>query len=243
MRLITAAGVLLLSVSSLASASLAADVAPPVYKARPNAAPVYSAPAYSWTGFYVGGHAGYGGMWLDGSGPNGAASGVLPGWLLGGQVGYNYQISQFVLGIEGDASWSGMQITSPTSGGKVLIKSHYIATVAGRLGYSLEHMSLFGYALNPILIYGKGGLAYTDEAWEITSNNAVATGTFNRDGWMAGVGAEYALWGNWSVKAEYNYLNFGTIHEILTRKNGPVFIVGNVNAHDHIGKAGFNFRF
>jgi outer membrane immunogenic protein len=242
MRLITAAGTLLLSVTSLstlASVSFAADMAAPVYKAVPPAA-VHS---YSWTGFYVGAHAGFGGTWLAGSGPNGSAEGILPGPIAGGQLGFNYQVMQFVAGVEGDFSWSNMRISSPISGGSVYIKDNYFATLAGRLGYSLERITVFGIALNPILIYGKGGVAFVQEDWTITSNNAAAVGTFDRHGWMVGGGVEYALWGNWSVKAEYNYYDFGTLHETLTRKNAANFIVGNVDAHSHLGKAGINFRF
>ena len=182
---------------------------------------------------------------MSGSGPNGSASGVSPGFLAGGQVGYNYQFpnSHFVVGIEGDLDWANFNISSPTSGGKITIDNTYIATIGGRLGYSLEHLSLFGLALNPILVFGKAGWAWTNEEWNITSNKALATNTFDRDGWMLGAGAEYALWRNWSIKAEYNYYSLGTIHEVLFRKNGANVILGNVNAFVHLGKAGINYRF
>src|SRR2546421_919176 len=87
-------------------AALAADIARPVYKAPPaGVLPV----AYDWTGFYVGGHVGYGWAekdWRDAFGLN--VSNKTNGFLGGGQVGFNYQIGQFVLGAEGDFSWSGI---------------------------------------------------------------------------------------------------------------------------------------
>src|SRR5207253_5189332 len=91
----------------ISTGAMAADLTRPVYKAPPaGALPV----TYDWTGFYVGGHVGYGWAkkdWQDSFGlfnlstdPN--------GFLGGGQVGFNYQIGQFVLGAEGDFSWTGI---------------------------------------------------------------------------------------------------------------------------------------
>ena len=89
-------------------AAMAADISRPVYKAPPaGALPV----TYDWTGFYVGGHVGYGWAekdWQDGFGLR--TSRTTPnGFLGGGQAGFNYQIGQFVLGVEGDFSWTGIK--------------------------------------------------------------------------------------------------------------------------------------
>src|SRR5947207_239651 len=96
----------LASATALNGAAMAADMARPVYKAPPaGVLPV----AYDWTGFYVGGHVGYGWAekdWRDAFGLN--LSNRASGFLGGGQVGFNYQINQFVLGVEGDFSWRGI---------------------------------------------------------------------------------------------------------------------------------------
>src|SRR5947207_9948430 len=96
----------LVSATAFSGAALAADIAKPVYKAPPaGMLPV----AYDWTGFYIGGHVGYGWAekdWRDAFGLN--VSNKANGFLGGGQVGFNYQIGQFVLGPEGDLSWSGI---------------------------------------------------------------------------------------------------------------------------------------
>src|SRR2546421_9628402 len=88
-------------------AAMAADISRPVYKAPPaGALPV----TYDWTGFYVGGHVGYGWAqkeWQDSFGLFNVSN-TPNGFLGGGQAGFNYQIGQFVLGAEGDFSWTGI---------------------------------------------------------------------------------------------------------------------------------------
>src|SRR6185436_20170473 len=97
----------LMSAAAFGGAAIAADMARPVYKAPPaGVLPV----AYDWTGFYIGGHVGYGWAekdWRDAFGLN--VSNKADGFLGGGQVGFNYQIGQFVLGAEGDFSWTGIK--------------------------------------------------------------------------------------------------------------------------------------
>src|SRR5277367_5393412 len=94
-------------VVALAGAAAAADLSrpPPVY---PPAPPVY-APVYNWTGFYVGvnGGGGWGRSNWDSTG-----SFNVSGGLVGGTVGYNYEINRAVLGVEGDIDWSGINGTT-----------------------------------------------------------------------------------------------------------------------------------
>src|SRR5215471_9098997 len=105
------------AVAALLALSMAANAAevgarPPVY-APP---PIYVAPPFSWTGFYLG--ANIGGAWgrrsvtdslfglsLSNSVNNNGA------FIGGGQLGYNYQCGNFVLGIEGD--FDGVANTHP----------------------------------------------------------------------------------------------------------------------------------
>ena len=95
-----------------ASSAMAADL--PTRKAPP-APQVYAAPpVFSWTGFYVGVNGGWGG------GSSGGDFGSPTGGLVGGTVGYNYQVGQFVAGLEGDWDWAdlnknGVNISAPTA--------------------------------------------------------------------------------------------------------------------------------
>lgn len=104
----------------------------PIYKAAP-------APVFNWTGFYVGGHIGYG--WAEDNAGN-----TADGFLGGLQIGYNWQFSpNFVFGIEGDFAW-----TDVTSAANVTLD--YVATVRARLGYAADR----------VLLYATGGFAWTE---------------------------------------------------------------------------------
>lgn len=221
--------------SSMCSAAVAADLRRPVYKAPPLLAP---APVYSWTGFYVGGHAGYGWSNFSGDDPAGGEPAKAKGWLGGVTVGYNYQINAFVIGIEGDYSWANVNYSEPdifgVGAGEAKLKNDFFATAAVRLGYAIDRL----------LIYGKGGAAWTRDKWDVTDGlGGYANGTFNRTGWMIGGGLEYAFWDNWSAKVEYNYLQFKSIEENLTTGGGLTATPANVKLSTHLVKLGLNYRF
>src|SRR5437879_1077842 len=96
----------LLALAGLATAALnsAASAADLPRKAAPYA-PAYYAPV--WSGFYAGVNAGYGWATFD----NGVGTDKMKGFVGGGQLGYNWQISSFVLGVEGDIQYSGQKRT------------------------------------------------------------------------------------------------------------------------------------
>jgi outer membrane immunogenic protein len=170
----------------------------------PPPAPV---PAYNWTGLYIG--AIFGGAWASGeltdnfSGVSfiGTNSGVIGG----GQIGYNWQVSpQFVLGVEG--TFAGTSISNSGStltifNGDVLqgtAKTNWISTVAAR----------FGYAANNLLFYGKGGGGWVRNSATVTdvTTGFSVSGSNTNSGWLVGVGVEYGVTANWTMKFEYDYL-------------------------------------
>lgn len=172
----------------LAVPAMAADLSRPA----PAPAPVVSAPpVFSWTGFYIGGNAGY--SW--GKGKDAADFyGLDPsGWSAGGQVGYNYQfVNNVLVGVEADLQ--GGDISSGAYG--LSSKLDYVGTVRARLGYAFDR----------VLPYVTGGLAYgkntiTDFGFS-DSNTHV--------GWTVGGGVEYALTNNWTARAEYLYTDLGS---------------------------------
>jgi outer membrane immunogenic protein len=200
---------------ALGTPARSADLEPsPARAAAPAVVPV---PVFNWTGFYVGAHGGGGwSTWtgIDPTNPGGGQSSVNgSGGIAGGQIGGNYQINNFVIGLEGSYAWSGISVTNggPFAGGAgftLTLKNDYIATVAGRLGV----------AFNNVLLYGKGGAAFTRDKYD--ANNGLAgalagsaSGSFDRTGWLAGAGVEWMFVSNWSVKAEYNYMGFGSLNE------------------------------
>jgi len=181
-------------------------------------APVYIAPApvFSWTGFYVG--AEFGGQWgkntstlvgnYTGNQYLSTGSYNTSGVVGGGLVGYNYQINQFVLGVEGDLTGSSNQgrfSTTNAFGFNASQNTQYGfgAGVRGRLGWALDHT----------LIYATGGWAY--ETVDQTYNNNYVNNfiqqkiSTDRSGYTVGGGVEYAFNYNWSARLEYRWTDYG----------------------------------
>lgn len=216
---------------SLCTAGFAADLPRPVYKA-PLLSPV---PVFSWTGFYIGGHVGYGWSRWTGTSTFGTDSVDGKGWLGGAQAGYNYQAGNWVFGVEGEYTWSDVKYTTPIFAGTLSLKNDYYITAAARIGYAFDRF----------LVYAKGGAVWSRDKWDVTDGiGGFANGNFNRTGWLLGGGLEWAFWGPVSAKLEYNYLNFGSVNENLTT-GGGLTVSGNpsVKEYVHLLKLGLNYRF
>ena len=219
----------LASATVLSSAAIAADISRPVYKAPPaGALPV----SYDWTGFYVGGHVGYGWAkkdWTDSFGLF-DVSHDANGFLGGGQVGYNYQIGQFVLGVEGDFSGSGISGSTTALGSNFNTNVDWTATVTGRLGVAFDRW----------LVYGKGGAAWAHDRFSTNFYTFPASTevTDTRIGWVAGAGVEYAFAPQWSAKLEYNFMDFGT--RVVSFAPGSST---DIDQQVHAIKLGVNYKF
>jgi outer membrane immunogenic protein len=223
MRKVTLALAALLGTTALAAA---ADLPSRGYAP----APVYAAPIFTWTGFYIGLNAGYGGdkntYSINGFGN--VASITSGGFIGGGQIGYNYQFAgtAFVLGLEADLQATNIEGKITILGIGLGSKLDYLGTVRGRLGYAFTDRAL---------IYATGGLAYGRVKTNVA--NIISFGGSNT-GWTAGAGIEYALTQNWSLKTEYLYVDLGSKSSLLF----PGLSVG-VKNREHIVRAGLNYRF
>lgn len=195
------------------------------------------ATSFSWTGMHAGLNLGYG--WsnqtaiygyetrlppLRPAGPTGASwaneSPLARGVFGGAQVGYDYQISGAgaVLGLQADFQGAGLSGNVDGAGRFNTRRSYYpifsmqqtldwFGTVRGRVGYT---------PLSQLLIYGTGGFAYGGGtgAFSVLYSDfkdfAGKSVNNTNTGWTAGGGVEWALWNNWTMKAEYLYLNLGS---------------------------------
>jgi outer membrane immunogenic protein len=217
------------------------------------AAPPAPAPAFSWTGFYVGLNAG--GTWArsdaetsvncnvpparspylcdslgNGSataaGVNAAGSGTISasGFTGGVQAGYNWQGPNLVYGLEtdfgafhlrgsrqGTAAYAGLPAAPAAFGGTFTIGSSiatdWLYTLRGRVGLPVTP---------GLLAYATGGLAVTrlsvNNSLVDSAGAAESAGTATtKAGWVVGGGFEYALVNNWSIKAEYLFMDFGKV--------------------------------
>jgi outer membrane immunogenic protein len=223
------ASIVSLGFSGLGGA-MAADMA---VKARPMAAPVA---VYNWTGWYVGVNGGY--AWDDSTGNLNAfttaagsdftaavAAGGTPrflgakheGGFGGAQVGYNWQMSNWLFGLEADIQGADIGKTSTTVflGGGGIAPS--VSTGRDHLDWFGTVRGRVGVTANNVLFYGTGGLAYGGVQTSITNVFTPGTaGTFagsssdTRFGWAAGAGVEWGFAPNWSVKGEYLHIDLGS---------------------------------
>ena len=208
---------------------MAADVRAPVYKAPP---PPMAAP--TWTGFYLGAHAGWGlATNTDGTARSTSPGGELflpaaydlsaNGPLFGGQLGYNWQNGNLVFGIEGDFSGFGLDgfNSQPLTNGPA---TGALAGLTGGVSFMRQDVEWlasirgrFGYAWGPTLLYVTGGAAWTRVNYAAAAVPAIAaigccsdSASFSEthSGWTVGAGYEAMITSNWSVRAEYLYYKF-----------------------------------
>jgi outer membrane immunogenic protein len=208
----------------VAPSAFAADLSvAPLYKAPPPA----MAPAYDWSGFYLGinGGGGWGHSTWDARGVNMNTSGGL----VGGTAGYNWQLGSAVLGVEGDIDWANLKGTGTSTlcPAGCTTSDNWLSTVRGRAGY----------AFGTVLPYVTGGLAVGDIR---ASTPGFAGATTTNAGWALGGGVEVALPGNWSAKAEYLHVDLGSFN--CGTNCGPT-PTDNVSMHDNVVRAGVNYKF
>jgi outer membrane immunogenic protein len=222
----------------------AAQAADLPMKAAPYVAP---APVFSWTGCYIGVHAGAG-VLLD-QGFQDSSQNAMDrhgtGGLAGGQAGCNYQTGMLVLGIEGEGFWSGMRVKRDVFDGNELDSS---ATIKNKWDYDIA--ARFGIAIDRALIYGKAGFVAGRFGWtgtEACNDCTITTGNATLNGLLIGMGLEYAIMNNWTVKFEYDYLGFQSkdVNFIHTCATCTEFNIQpqNVSADKHIFKVGLNYLF
>jgi opacity protein-like surface antigen len=197
------------------------------------------APIVSWTGFYAGVHGGWGWGKSEFRDPNNSPANnpffaYYNGPLAGGQLGYNWQQGNLVLGAEVDGSWSFVKgntstspiITASTNNG---VGYTALATATGRVGYASDQW----------LAYVKGGAAYA--RMELSSRFTAELTNYNRElfGAVGGVGLEVAFLRNVSAKVEYNaiFLPTETLHWVHPDTTSEIkhFV--------QMVKAGINIRF
>lgn len=264
------------AVIALAGSAMSADL-----PARTAVAPPL-APAFTWTGFYVGANAGY--AWNEGRSRFGYlfndvddaeiaqfnASGIVPahlgrnkgGFAGGGQLGYNQQIGQLVLGLEADLQYLGARQRSGHVGfaaddfGAVTVTTtarssiDWLGTLRGRLGFAVDR-TLF-YATGG-LAFGRTGSRTTIGAIGVQDGDVFAGSwggarTRNSLGWTVGGGVEHALTNNLTIKAEYLYYDLGdSRHAVSGVSTDPTdgFRGADVRrkSNGSLVRAGLNWKF
>jgi len=271
---------ILLSALLVASAvpALAADLS---VKARPMPPPI---PVWTWDGFYIGINGGYswgrsnttvsyfntitGAPIIPPAGSITDAGFNLDGGVFGGQIGYNWQFSSWLFGLEADAQWSGQKGSAAflCSAAGLLPGACFPGSTflpVGTLGVGLavdKKLEWFGtfrgrlgvLASPSWLLYVTGGLAFGEVQTDavLTSINpggvivaAAGSSSKTHAGWTIGGGIEGNLGGNWTAKAEYLYMDLGSFDTTVTV---PVALIGaNIGSRvtDNIFRVGINYHF
>jgi outer membrane immunogenic protein len=258
MKNLVLASAALMALSFGGNAVLAADM--PV-KAPPVA-------VYSWSGCYVGVQAGY--KWGRSRQEYGGLAGGVPnafvptgtdlsglynvnGAVGGGEAGCNYQVGNWVFGVEVDGSWSaasGQSGPTPvalaaglTSRFRFVTDERWLATARGRIGYAWDKW----------LWYVTGGGAWSGFDVNNFDSGTVAGGAgrvptrVSRSGWVVGYGTEYHVSHGWSVKAESLYIDYGKFHygDEPASVNNCQFgcLNADVRMYEWIWRVGMNYKF
>jgi opacity protein-like surface antigen len=212
-------------------------------------APIYKAPpvpaAYNWTGFYVGAYLGaaWGSSNFTFLDDGATANPRFAGFLGGGEIGYNHQIGKWVFGVEGDLAWTNAHGARPCPMGffaNCEINMNWLSTATGRIGYAYW---------DRLLMYVKGGAAIAQDRAEAActadSQSMIlpAVGCpSNSDsktkvGWTAGLGSEFGLTRNVSVKSEIMYFDLGSDRYTI------VSIPTSIQQTGFTSTLGLHFRF
>ncbi|MGM4991316.1 outer membrane protein [Tardiphaga sp. 841_E9_N1_2] len=200
--------------------------------------------AANWTGWYLGGNVG------SGTGRNrttltGAPIAPLEQFSLnpdgingGGQIGYNWQASNWVYGLETDIQASSQRDNKTVVGLGTIgydAKLPWFGTVRGRLGYSV----------GSTLFYATGGFAYGGVKTKIFNNGVqVADLSSTKTGWTAGAGIEtpfklLGLFGpQWTSKTEYLYVDLGKSTDLVAPG-----VINESKVTEHIFRTGLNYHF
>jgi outer membrane immunogenic protein len=238
----------------LTSAAMAADLPPPMAP-PPRAPAVYLPPVpyYNWTGFYIGGNLGAGfskGSFSDSAGSTFNSSNSTTSFLGGGQVGVNYEFGGgVVIGAEAMFDWAPntnntMTALAPdgVTTGTAQFNNRWLTTATGKLGYAWDR----------VLLYGKGGWAWVGQSnsnVSVTSGGVTSPASLSSNstlgGWTAGVGVEWAFAGNWSARAEYDYIGLQNQNYAVTAP-GTAFAGDTINTSSRsiqLVTAGLNYKF
>ena len=247
----------------------------------PVKAPVVVAPVPNWAGFYIGVNAGAGsgegtytlspgGCFLTGCGAGGVAANPLRTFtednlntffVGGAQAGYNWQVGNFVYGLEGDINYNGWNNT--TNNIYVLaapLAGTFTTAVNSKLNWFGTFRGRIGVAASPtILIFGTGGLAYGQVSsstvgafsalggFTALGETYAGTASNTRAGWTAGGGMEWMFAPNWSLKWEYLYIDLGKLNYAdrcisAVCGSAPAYAT-SVQFREQVARVGINYHF
>jgi outer membrane immunogenic protein len=214
---------------------LAADLPAKVY----SKAPAIVAPIYNWSGFYIGINGGggsardcwtlntLGGIGIP-AGGEGCSNGT--GGMVGGQVGYRWQSTNWVFGLEAQGDWADFKGSNTSTFFGTLVTNQTKIDAVGLFTGQV------GYAWNNVLWYVKGGAAVTDNKYNglfTPTSFVIDTASQTRWGGTVGTGIEVGFAPGWSVAFEYDHLFMGHSNNTFTTPVGG-FVPGLITRGERI---------
>jgi len=224
---------------SLSVPANAADLAARPYTKAP---PPVVAAVYNWSGFYIGLNGGYGSShkcW-DFVDITGAVTGIegchnATGGTVGGQIGYRWQSTNWVFGLEGQGNWAdfkGSNVSTFFGADENRTRIDAFGLITGQVGY----------AWNNVLLYVKGGAAVVGTKYDASFGGvSLASANDTRWGGTVGAGLEFGFAPNWSIGAEYNHIFLGGNDRNLTGPGGVLAV--NVKQDVDMGLVRLNYKF
>jgi opacity protein-like surface antigen len=200
----------------------------------PTRAPRAAVVAWNWSGFYVGGHAGYGWGSDPFTNPDTLVLASLnsSGFVGGFQAGANWQGGAWVGGLEVDLSGTDIRGSTPTTS-TARMSDHFdmLGSARARLGYVIWPN---------VLVYGTGGLAWTRLEQGTSDIGFASTAPSWQFGWVAGVGAETRIGQtNWLARLEYLHYDFGESDSSFS----PGFSTTSGHPTNDVVRAGLSYKF
>ena len=150
-----------------------------------------------WQGLYVGGH----GAYVTGSAtPSGGFDSVdFSGGGGGLQVGFNAQHGNWVVGLEGDGTWTNATGSRSFDGPvSVDARANWLSSLRLRAGYAFDN----------VLVYGTAGAAVGNFDLSVTNTTLASSATNSNFGYVVGGGVEMKFAQNWSGRLEALYYGF-----------------------------------
>ncbi|MEH2614370.1 outer membrane protein [Bradyrhizobium sp. AZCC 1693] len=236
---------------ALAAPASAADLAARPYTKAPS--PIV-APIYDWSGFYIGLNGGGGSAhkcWDLTSTDTGPIAPPVSlgchdatGGTVGGQIGYRWQTTNWVFGVEAQGNWADFR----GSNANLAIADVQDETKIDAFGLFTGQV---GYAWNNVLLYVKGGAAVVRDnyrAFDIPTGLTIVNGSQTRWGGAVGAGLEFGFAPNWSIGVEYDHLFMGdrdvNLYGVGNAGLAPGAFAGTARIAQHvdIGLVRVNYR-
>jgi len=219
-----------------------------------------SVPIFTWAGPYIGLNAGYaeGRYSFDLTSPRqpltpGQSTALRAsddGLIGGAQVGYNWQLGTFVVGLEGDVQRVRQRASAPVTsngaffgvGDRFEARSDWAASLRGRAGVAIDR----------VLIYATGGAAFSQlrfgARYSTGVGNTLLASTSDEQslvGWTLGGGIEAAVTNAVSLGVEYRYTDFGRerYDASFVAFGQPFRVGGHADLRTHAVMGRLNFRF